>query len=158
MVSPLRRRPTSSKTPPPLLRTVCPTSTADPCGAPGAAPLLHQPVIPGSRGGRSAPTGPSPNLSLQALPRRCHVTSGFSEHDHLDFNGERNPATAELEELRRAQLRGGVSADMVPAGVLPATAMLQAVRDAQPRRRTPLEEALGGGGLVYHPIERDDES
>jgi hypothetical protein len=65
---------------------------------------------------------------------------------------------AELEELRRAQLRGGVSADMVPAGVLPATAMLQAVRDAQPRRRTPLEEALGGGGLVYHPIERDDES
>src|SRR5215212_4418811 len=42
-----------SKTPPSRFRTVCPTSTADPVGSPGAAPWLHQPTTLGSCGGLS---------------------------------------------------------------------------------------------------------
>jgi hypothetical protein len=53
---------------------------------------------------------------------------------------------AELEEQRRARLRGGVPADRIPEGVLPAVAMLQAAKDAAPRRLTPLEEALANDG------------
>src|SRR5919106_1302070 len=45
----------SSNTPPPA-RTVWPTTTADPCAAPGAAPSLHHPARPGSRGGSSTPS------------------------------------------------------------------------------------------------------
>jgi hypothetical protein len=63
----------------------------------------------------------------------------------------------ELEEQRRAQLRGGIPADQVPEGVSAATFMLQAAKDAEPKRRTVLEEALANeGGLTYHPIR--DES
>src|SRR5215217_701674 len=51
MASPPLRSPRSSKTPPPSLRTLCPTTTADPCRSPGAAPSLHHPAILGSRGG-----------------------------------------------------------------------------------------------------------
>jgi hypothetical protein len=68
---------------------------------------------------------------------------------------------AELEEQRLARLRGGVPADQVPDGVHPAAAMLQAAKDAAPRRRTPLEEALDNDGSpTYHAIRRDqaDES
>jgi hypothetical protein len=48
----------------------------------------------------------------------------------------------------------------VPDDVLPAAAMLQAVRDARPRRVTPLQEALSNSGeLTYHrlPAAPDDE-
>src|SRR5215218_2453490 len=51
MVSPPLKSPRSSKTPPPSLRTLCPTTTADPRRSPGAAPSLHHPAILGSRGG-----------------------------------------------------------------------------------------------------------
>src|SRR5215218_1275381 len=53
MASPRPKSPMSSKTPPPSLRTACPTTTADPRGSPGAAPSLHHPAILGSRGGSS---------------------------------------------------------------------------------------------------------
>jgi hypothetical protein len=49
--------------------------------------------------------------------------------------------------------RGGVPADRVPDGVSPAAAMLQATRDAEPRRRSVLEEALANEtDLTYHPF------
>jgi hypothetical protein len=40
--------------------------------------------------------------------------------------------------------------------ITPSAAMLAAARDAQPRRRTPIEEALDDEWLTYHPIR--DES
>ena len=58
----------------------------------------------------------------------------------------------EADQLRRAQIWRGVPADSLPPDVLPATAMLQAAKDAQPHRRSMLEESLGGGTLTYHPL------
>ena len=52
---------------------------------------------------------------------------------------------AEFEELAAANRAwGGVPADAIPDGVTPAAAMLQAAKDAEPRRTTPLHEALVG--------------
>jgi uncharacterized membrane protein YqiK len=72
----------------------------------------------------------------------------------------------EAQERREAELaeqsanyrpRGGVPADRVPDGVSPAAAMLQAAKDAEPRRRSMLEEALANldGAIVYHPVDRE---
>ena len=72
----------------------------------------------------------------------------------------------EAHERREAELheqaannrpRGGVPADRVPDGVSPAAAMLQTALDAEPRRRSVLEEALAnrGDAIVYHPVDRE---
>jgi hypothetical protein len=67
---------------------------------------------------------------------------------------------AELEEQPLSNpIRGGVPCDQIPDGVLPASAMLQAARDAQPKRRSVLEQALtNDDGITYHPVDREDES
>src|SRR5215211_6716808 len=57
----------------------------------------------------------------------------------------------EADRLFRRQLWAGVPANHMPAGVAPAAVMLQASRDDLPCRRTPLEDALAGGGLTYRP-------
>jgi hypothetical protein len=63
------------------------------------------------------------------------------------------------DQLRRAQIWQGVPADHMPPGVPPAAAMLQTARDAQPKRTTPLEEALANSGtLTYHALSKGDES
>jgi hypothetical protein len=61
---------------------------------------------------------------------------------------------AELHEQAANNLpRGGVPADRIPDGVSPASAMLQAARDAELRRRSVLEEALDNEtDLTYHPV------
>jgi hypothetical protein len=65
----------------------------------------------------------------------------------------------EADQLRRAQIWKGVPADHMPPGVAPAAVMLQADRDAQPKRTTPLEEALSNSGtLTYHALSKGDES
>ena len=67
----------------------------------------------------------------------------------------------EADQLRRAQIWRGLPADHLPPGVAPAAVMLQADRDAQPKRTTPLEEALSNSGtLTYHsyPTTLEDES
>ena len=57
------------------------------------------------------------------------------------------------EQAANNRPRGGVPADRIPDGVLPAAAMLQAARDAEPRRRSGLEEALDNEtDLTYHPL------
>jgi hypothetical protein len=64
----------------------------------------------------------------------------------------------EADQLRRAQIWRGIPADHLPDGVPPAAAMLQASRDAQPRRTTPLEEALSNSSeMTYHALPRGDE-
>jgi hypothetical protein len=57
----------------------------------------------------------------------------------------------EADQLRRGQIWKGLTADALPPGVHPAAAMLQSAKDAEPKRTTPLEEALSNsGGMTYH--------
>jgi hypothetical protein len=66
----------------------------------------------------------------------------------------------EADRQWRRQLWGGIPAVDLPPGVTAAQAMFAADRDAQPRRRSVLEEALGNSDtLTYHPLpSTDDES
>ena len=58
---------------------------------------------------------------------------------------------------RRAQIWGGIPADLIPVGVSAAQAMVAAEKDARPRRRSVLEDSLSNSGTVYHPIRSDGE-
>jgi hypothetical protein len=75
---------------------------------------------------------------------------------------ERNEQRAIEQDRRfRAQLWPGIPADLMPPGAAPAAVMLQANKDAQPRRRSVLQEALSNdSGLTYHSLAPtpDDES
>jgi hypothetical protein len=76
---------------------------------------------------------------------------------------ERNERLAEQRDREfRARLWGGIPADHLPIGVAPAAAMLQAAKDLQPKRMTPLQHALSNTGeMVYHslsPVPDGDES
>jgi hypothetical protein len=64
----------------------------------------------------------------------------------------------EQDQLRRAQIWGGIPADMIPVGVSPAQAMALAEKDARPRRRSVLEDSLSNSGTVFHPIRHEGES
>jgi len=62
------------------------------------------------------------------------------------------------DQIRRAQIWQGVPADHMPPGVAPAAVMMQASRDAQPKRTSVLQEALAGSEtLTYHPLPASDE-
>jgi hypothetical protein len=64
---------------------------------------------------------------------------------------EQQAIAADME--RRSQLWQGLSAEFMPPDVLPAAAMLQASRDAQPKRRSMVEDLLGRHDeMVFHPI------
>lgn len=57
----------------------------------------------------------------------------------------------EADQQRRSQIWGGIPADRMPSDAAPASVMLQAAKDAEPRRSTPLEEAFGNSpGMAYH--------
>ena len=65
----------------------------------------------------------------------------------------------EADELRRSQIWKGVSADAMPPGAAPASVMLALDKDSQPRRTTPLEEALSNSAaLTYHPMQGEEAS
>jgi hypothetical protein len=67
-------------------------------------------------------------------------------------------AAVERDQKFRAQLWGGVRADHMPPGASPAAVMLQADKDARPRRQSVLQEALSNsGGLTYHPLSPTSE-
>jgi hypothetical protein len=66
-------------------------------------------------------------------------------------------AAVEQDRQWRAQLPGGVPWYQIPDGVLPVVAMTQADRDAQPRRRSLLEESLSGSAMTFHPIVPDGD-
>jgi hypothetical protein len=59
----------------------------------------------------------------------------------------------EADQLQRASIWKGLPAEQLPVGVSASAAMLQAVHHSQPKRRTPLEEALSD-----HPMQTADES
>jgi hypothetical protein len=64
---------------------------------------------------------------------------------------------AELaERAAKHPVQKGIPADRIPDGVTPAAAMLQAAKDAQPRRKSVLEHALANGDTFeYHPVPRE---
>jgi hypothetical protein len=60
------------------------------------------------------------------------------------------------DQIRRARIWGGAPA---VEGVSAAALMLQADKDAQPKRRSVLQEALAGSEtLTYHPLPKSDEA
>jgi|tagenome__1003787_1003787.scaffolds.fasta_scaffold20988392_6 hypothetical protein len=60
----------------------------------------------------------------------------------------------EADQVRRASIWKGLPADQLPVGVNASAAMLKYAKDSQPKRRTPLEEALSNSGtLTYHPMQ-----
>ena len=58
----------------------------------------------------------------------------------------------EADQQRRAQMPRGVPVGVLPEGVRYADVVRQAEKDAQPRRRSLLEEALSGQAMTYHPL------
>jgi hypothetical protein len=102
---------------------------------------------------------------LDDLGRRCigrdMARELFAERAEAE---QRQREVQQRNETQLAELvannvpRRGVPADQIPDGVLPAQAMLQAARDAEPRRQSVLEEALANrdGSLTLHRIR--DES
>jgi hypothetical protein len=60
------------------------------------------------------------------------------------------------DQIRRSRIWGGAPA---VEGVSAAALMLQADKDAQPKRRSVLQEALAGSEtLTYHPLPKSDEA
>ena len=60
--------------------------------------------------------------------------------------------TVEADRLKFAQIWKGVSVDRMPSDAAPASVMLQAAKDAEPKRSTPLEEAFSNSqGMTYRP-------
>jgi hypothetical protein len=70
-------------------------------------------------------------------------------------------AAVEADERRRASIWQGMPAELMPPDAHPAAVMLQSARDSQPKRLTPLQEALSNSGtLTYHSLSptSEDES
>jgi hypothetical protein len=61
----------------------------------------------------------------------------------------------ERDRQFRAQLGVGIPWYEIPAGVTAAEMWAAAEKDAQPKRRSVLEEALAGEGMTFHPIGPD---
>jgi hypothetical protein len=61
----------------------------------------------------------------------------------------------EADRLWRAQIWRGVPADALPVGVSASSAILQAAKDAQPRRRSMIEESFAGQSMTYHSLADD---
>jgi hypothetical protein len=58
------------------------------------------------------------------------------------------------EQAAANRVWAGIPADLIPDGVTPAAAMLEAGKTARPRRQSVLEHALANDdGFVYHPLE-----
>jgi hypothetical protein len=65
----------------------------------------------------------------------------------------------ESDRVRRESIWGGLPWYELPDGVLPVVAMTAADKAAQPKRMSPLQEALSGESMTYHPIAPNgDES
>jgi hypothetical protein len=92
-------------------------------------------------------------------PRNCSTFATCSKHASSGGVGSDRRASAraidaETEARRVASIRPGIPAHLIPEGVLPVTALVQALHDEQPRRRSVLEDALTRDldRFVLHPI------
>jgi hypothetical protein len=82
--------------------------------------------------------------------RRLLIEQRENEVRMAEHRAAAEKAAVEADQQRRAQLWGGIPSDYLPPGVAPAAVMLQAVRDTQPKRMSPLQEALAGESLTFH--------
>jgi hypothetical protein len=62
----------------------------------------------------------------------------------------------ESDRLRFASIWKGVSADVMPPGP-PAAVMLQVAKEAEPKRRSMIEDMLGRDEVVYHELPQEGE-
>jgi hypothetical protein len=86
----------------------------------------------------------------------------FDEHRDNEARKAQMREAAERQAVEsdrqwRAQLSRGVPWYEVPDGVLPVVAMTAADHDTQPKRTSPLQEALAGESLTYHRLPSTDE-
>ena len=80
-----------------------------------------------------------------------------NEVRQAERRAEAEKGAIESDRQWRASLPHGLPWYDVPDGVLPVVAMTQAARDAQPKRLSPLQEALSGESLTYHRLPSTDE-
>ena len=117
-------------------------------------------------GSTTSPAAASRSFPTTLVARRSiPPTPGNSSTNaaRLRFGGgkaiARNEQRAiEADRLHRSQIWQGLPADSLPVGVAPAAAMLQAARDDQPKRQSPMEEAFSGKSMTYHAWPSEDES
>jgi hypothetical protein len=64
----------------------------------------------------------------------------------------------DADEARRATIWKGMPADQIPDGVTAVQLWQQEEHERRPRRTSPLEEALAGETLTFHPYGPDGES
>ena len=65
----------------------------------------------------------------------------------------------ESDRQWRAQLPAGIPAEAVPAGMTAAELMTSNdPMGRSPRRESVLDHALGGGGIVFHPLDPDGDA
>jgi hypothetical protein len=99
-------------------------------------------------------------VELDDLGRQCVsrevARSLFAERAESERRQREAQKRLEAEYVERGAANRpwtGIPADRVPDGVSPAGAMLQAGKDAQPRRRSVLEHALANDGTIeFHPL------
>ena len=103
---------------------------------------------------------------LDDLGRRCvsretarRLFSERAEAERRQREAQQRHEAELAEQVANNRPPAGVPADQIPDGVSPAAAMLQAALDAEPRRQSVLDDALANrDGIVYRPIDREDES
>jgi hypothetical protein len=69
----------------------------------------------------------------------------------------REAEAVEADERRRALIWKGVPADAMPSDASPASVMLQAAKDARPRRQSMVEAAFANDGTVMHTFNGEAE-
>jgi hypothetical protein len=85
----------------------------------------------------------------RADAKRLLAERAEDEAHAREVAAERDRQAVEADRVRRSQIWTGAPAvDGVPA----ATLMLQASKDARPKRLTPLQEVLAGEGMTYHAL------
>jgi hypothetical protein len=108
--------------------------------------------------GRFAEQVSTDDLGRRVVPRQV-ARDLFAERDAQERS--RREAQARNDEAwadlaARSQPWAGVSATSIPDGVSAATVMLQAAKDALPRRQSVLEHALANEGEIeYVPVEQE---
>jgi hypothetical protein len=94
---------------------------------------------------------------------RADARQLFDEHREAEARAREVAARQERQAIEadrqwREQLPSGTPWWQLPVGVSAAEVWAKAEKDAKPKRRTPLEDALAGGGMVYRPLQDEEAS
>jgi hypothetical protein len=75
-----------------------------------------------------------------------------------DVAARQEQQAIEADRRFRAALPKGLHWSEIPVGVSAAEMWAAAEKDAKPKRRTPLEDAFAGEGMVFHSIQGEEAS